>query len=267
MDAFVSASIDRFTGFGRHYDAFRPAAPAVIPELLSRYARTPVPAMVVDLGCGTGLSTRVWASRASRVVGVEPNDDMRGQAEQASAGLHGISFRSGISTATGLPDGCADIVTCSQCLHWMEPAPTFAEIARLLRSGGVFCAYDYDLAPAVDWEVENAFARLRERIKELEQRNGLKEPHKWDKAGHLARMAESGRFRFTREVRLHSLESGSPERLVGLIMSLSGVRALLSKGVSETDLGLDEFRAIAARVLGPGTTPLVFGYTVRIAVK
>ncbi len=267
MDGFDTPGIARFTGFGRHYDAFRPAAPAAIPELLCRYARTPLPGMVADLGCGTGLSTRVWASRARRVVGVEPNDDMRAQAERASAGLPGISFRPGISTATGLPDGCADILTCSQCLHWMDPFPTFAEIARVLRPGGVFCAYDYDLAPAVDWEVEEAFARLRERIKELERMHGVERTQKWDKAGHLDRMAESGHFRFLREVRLHSLESGGPERLAGLVLSLSGVRALLARGLGEADLGLDEFRAVAARVLGPGATPLVFGYTVRIAVK
>ena len=38
----------------------------------------------------------------------------------------------------------ADIVTCSQSFHWMEPEPTLAEIARILRPGGVFAAYDYD---------------------------------------------------------------------------------------------------------------------------
>jgi SAM-dependent methyltransferase len=36
------------------------------------------------------------------------------------------------------------LVTCSQSLHWMEPEPTFAEVARILRRGGVFAAYDYD---------------------------------------------------------------------------------------------------------------------------
>jgi len=50
-----------------------------------------------------------------------------------------------ILAATDLPDGCADIVTCSQSLHWMVPESTFAEVARILRPGGVFATYDYDV--------------------------------------------------------------------------------------------------------------------------
>ena len=34
-----------------------------------------------------------------------------------------------------------------QALHWMEPAPTFGEVARLLRPGGVFAALDCDWPP------------------------------------------------------------------------------------------------------------------------
>lgn len=32
--------------------------------------------------------------------------------------------------------------TVAQALHWMEPASTLAEVARILRPGGVFAAYD-----------------------------------------------------------------------------------------------------------------------------
>jgi SAM-dependent methyltransferase len=62
-----------------------------------------------------------------------------------------------LSAQTGLPASSADIVTCSQSLHWMEPEPTFAEVARILRSGGLFVAYDYDWPPTVLWEVEQAY--------------------------------------------------------------------------------------------------------------
>jgi predicted RNA methylase len=45
------------------------------------------PKLVVDLGAGTGLSTRVWATEADSVVGVEPNDAMRCVAERATRGF------------------------------------------------------------------------------------------------------------------------------------------------------------------------------------
>src|SRR5690606_15398774 len=106
------------------------------------------PALVVDVGSGTGLSTRLWAGRADQVIGIEPGDDMRRQAEAQTA-APSVRYQPGYSTATGLPDACADIVTVSQALHWMEPEPTFAEMARILRPGGVFAAFDCDWPPTM----------------------------------------------------------------------------------------------------------------------
>ncbi len=48
-------------------------------------------------------------------------------------------------------EGTAGIVTCAQSFHWMEPESTFIEVARILRPGGVFAAYDYDRPPTVHW--------------------------------------------------------------------------------------------------------------------
>ncbi len=117
-----AGNLDRFTGFAHLYDSVRPQAPAALFDLLIQLAQTPRPRLVVDIGSGTGLSTLPWAERAEQVIGVEPNADMRGQAElraQSEAGVTNVGFREGLSSATGLADGAADIVTISQALHWM----------------------------------------------------------------------------------------------------------------------------------------------------
>src|SRR4029453_18177333 len=95
---------------------------------------------VVDQGSGTGLSTRWCAAWAASVVGVEPSGDMRVQAEREP--LAGVTYVGGWSDATGLPEGSADLVLAVQSLHWMDPSPTFVEVARLLRPGGAFAALD-----------------------------------------------------------------------------------------------------------------------------
>ena len=69
-------NLTRFSGFADLYDANRPSAPARLGPLLARYAGVERP-VVVDLGCGTGLSSRWAAGWADRVIGIEPNDDMR----------------------------------------------------------------------------------------------------------------------------------------------------------------------------------------------
>jgi predicted TPR repeat methyltransferase len=112
-DSDFSATVERFTGFGSHYDNVRPSAPTALADLLLPLAKCEGKAsLVVDLGCGTGLSTRYWMPFAESVVGVEPTDSMREQAE--TVGGQNISYRKGFSHATGLEDRCADIVVCAQ---------------------------------------------------------------------------------------------------------------------------------------------------------
>lgn len=255
-------------GFAADYDRYRPAVPPVIVSLLSQLARVERPKCVVDIGSGTGLSTRVWADHADAIIGIEPSDDMRKQAEARSVGLNGIRYQKGFSTATGLPDASADIITISQALHWMEPNGTFAEIARLLRPGGVFAAIDNDWPVTVDWEAEQldmAFEAHYEPI--LEKYGRAKDVRRWNKDGHLGRMTESGHFRYTREIAVHSVELGDTDRLVGLALSQGSVQTLIKNGATTDELGISAFHAEAQRILGDQPRPFYFTYRVRIGVK
>jgi SAM-dependent methyltransferase len=250
-------------GFAERYDRHRPRPPDVLLERLCRYARVEKPALVVDLGCGTGLSTRAWSGRAERVVGVEPNPAMLAAAAEAPR----VEFRQAFAQETGLDDDCADIVTVSQALHWMDPDPTFAEAARILRPGGLFAAYDYDWPPVVDPEVDEAFVAYQARRAEMRAARGIQQgADRWSKSSHLDRMRDSGRFRFCRELLLHSIEEGDADRVVGFAYSL-GLPAAMDDPELERELRVSELEDMARRVLGDRTVPFLFGYRVRIGVR
>jgi ubiquinone/menaquinone biosynthesis C-methylase UbiE len=265
----VAANVERFSGFADVYDRYRPQPPPAIVDLLTQLARCELPA-VVDLGSGTGLSSILWAGRASSVIGVEPNPDMRAQAAHraAAAGASNVRFIEGLSIATGLPEACADIVTCSQSLHWMEPEPTFAEVARILRSGGVFAAYDCDWPPTLNPEAEQAYIACRVQAGKIERARSIApHVHQWNKGEHLKRISESGRFRFAREVVLHHVESGGADRLVGVMLSQGEIASLLKHGISEDKIGITALREAARRALGDATVPWYWSYRVRLGVK
>lgn len=268
MTSAVPANIRRFSGFADCYDAHRPTPPLVLVDVLTQLAEAPRPRLVVDLGSGTGLSTRLWNGRADAIVGIEPNPDMRRRAEARSGGMPTVSYRDGASSRTGLSDGGADIVTCSQALHWMPPEATFAEVARILRPGGVFAAYDVDWPPTVHREVDAAYLALESRVKELEAATGCSRAvTRWEKHEHLGRIQDSGRFRMTKEIVLHSVEHGDANRLVGLALSQGGVEALMQHGLSEDEIGLTELRRIAVHHLGSRAQPWYFSYRVRLGLK
>jgi predicted O-methyltransferase YrrM len=73
-------SSEIWTGKASSYDRVRPTPPPALLDLLTQVIHLPHPALVVDLGSGTGLSTAIWGERAQQVIGIEPNADMRQEA-------------------------------------------------------------------------------------------------------------------------------------------------------------------------------------------
>jgi SAM-dependent methyltransferase len=248
-------------GFADDYDRYRPRPPDVLLELLPRLAGVERARLVVDLGSGTGLSARFWSEIADEVVGVEPNNAMRVFAESRPDAAN-VRYVGTSAYETGLADGCADLVTASQSLHWMRPEQVFPEIGRILRPGGVFCAYEYFSLQTPAWEPEAAWERARELKARLRAERGLAE-ERWPTSRQ--RLEESGVFSHIRELALHSVEKGDGERLVGLALSEGSMRTLLEAGVSEEEVGLDQLRAAAA--LMPEPVPWWIGYRVWIGLK
>ena len=120
---------DLFTGLAAAYDRFRPRYPAsAIEALLAGLAPE---CDVVDIGAGTGISSRALARNGARVIAIEPNGEMR-----AFALSRGIDAREGRANGTGLPATSADLVTAFQAFHWFTNRDALDEFARILRPGG-----------------------------------------------------------------------------------------------------------------------------------
>jgi SAM-dependent methyltransferase len=113
------------------YDANRPSYP---PAALTWALGTPA-RRVVDLGAGTGILTRVLLALGHRVQPVEPDAGMR---ERLAATTPDVTPLAGSAERIPLEDGSVDAVVAGQAYHWFDPEPAHAEIARVLRIGGVF---------------------------------------------------------------------------------------------------------------------------------
>jgi len=270
VNEFSRVLIDRSgyegDGFTEVYDRHRPAPPPALLEILMLVAQVERPLLVVDLGAGTGLSTRVWSERAAEVLGVEPNPAMVARARLATTAPN-ARYVEAFAADTGLAADCADVVTCAQAFHWMEPAAALDESARILRPGGVFAAYDYDVPPVVHPEVDDAFAAHFEARRAARKRLGLEAgAATWPKERHLERIRESGHFRFAREIVCHGVDRTDAGRIVGLAESVGGPRALFGGEAPEVEEAFEQLRHTAHRVLGDGSYPMVVCYRIRLGV-
>jgi len=274
------ANVDRFSGgdYTNIYDSARPKPPPalrdIIYQLVTHKPRTSNSKVnrVADLGCGTGLSTYFWANHAEEVFGIEPNADMIAKAKSHASKLSGntkFSFIQNISSSTGLPDNSIDVVTCSQSLHWMEPDSTFKEVARILKPGGVFVAYDCDWPPTVlDWRAEKMYQEFQKNVKAAADSRGLfKDVKKWKKGEHLERMRASGLFSYVKEIVVNHEELGNCDRAVAVAESQGSVSTAKKAGISMEEMGLNELKRIAEETLGKEMTPWYWSYYVRFGIK
>ncbi|MFU1798515.1 class I SAM-dependent methyltransferase [Paenibacillus azoreducens] len=268
------SNVDRFSGFEDTYDRHRPGAPNEVIRILNGYLGYK-PALVLDIGCGTGLSTFIWNEHAGQVIGIEPNDDMRSKAESKLNSLMNeqrdvkIRFMSGYSNRLEFLDESADLITCSQSFHWMEPVSTLVEASRVLKPGGVFAAYDCDWPPTASWQAEQAYVELLDHADELlsAKQNKQDQALKHDKAKHLANLRSSGAFRYAREIIFHNRELCDSERYIGLALSQGGIQTVMKLGFSELDEEIERFKALVAEHFQDRTLEVLFSYRMRIGVK
>jgi len=94
---------------------------------------------VLDAGCGTGEYSCWFASRGSRVTGIDLSDESlkEAQAYARAAGLKGIRFVKQSVLQSGFPDESFDFVYCTGVLHHTpDPFRGLTELTRLVRPGG-----------------------------------------------------------------------------------------------------------------------------------
>lgn len=119
--------------FGAAADAYERGRPGY-PSAAVEWLLPDDAGLVVDVGAGTGKFTRTLVGHARSVTAVEPDAEMRAR---FTAALPDVRVLDGSGEAIPLDDGSADAVTFAQAWHWVDPARGAAEVARVLRPGGV----------------------------------------------------------------------------------------------------------------------------------
>ena len=103
-------------------------------DLLARVS-IDAPAVIVDLGCGTGMVTAVLRERwpDSRIVGVDASPEMLERARQQVAG---VDWRQA-DVEWWSPDTPPDLIVSNAVLHWLDDHDRlFPRLVRFLAKGG-----------------------------------------------------------------------------------------------------------------------------------
>jgi|HubBroStandDraft_4_1064222.scaffolds.fasta_scaffold00918_14 SAM-dependent methyltransferase len=136
MSELVRDAVARFSNRAQDYAKYRPHYSPEVVRALQRACRLEPEQVIADIGCGPGLLAEVVLQNGNRVMGVEPNREMREAGEQYLARFANFTMIDGSAEQTTLVHASVDFVMAGQAFHWFRPEPTRAEFARILRPGG-----------------------------------------------------------------------------------------------------------------------------------
>lgn len=135
------------------YDRARPSYPAaLIDDLLAGQPR-----MVLDIGCGTGIASRLLVDRGCQLVGVEPDPRM-----VALARTHGLVVEEASFEQWKAGGRWFDLLVSAQAWHWVDPDVGSAKAATVLRPGariGLFWNVGHP-PRELKTQLEKVYARL-----------------------------------------------------------------------------------------------------------
>lgn len=122
---------------GRYESVAEHIAPIAAQVVATVGDRVPLPGVdLVDLACGTGNAALAAAAAGAGVTGVDITPELLTIAA-AKPGGDAVRWVAADASATGLPDTGFGAAVSNMGIIFVEPVSMVAELARLLRPGGV----------------------------------------------------------------------------------------------------------------------------------
>jgi len=136
MPNYLRDPLARFSDRADDYAKYRPHYSHDVVHALQAACDLRPEHLIADVGCGPGLLAEIFLRQGNRVIGVEPNHEMRIAGEQYLAAHPNFSVVDGSAESTTLADGSVDFVVAGQAFHWFDPPNARIEFARILKPGG-----------------------------------------------------------------------------------------------------------------------------------
>jgi len=144
--------IDLFSEQAPLYAFARPSYPTDLIEFIAR--KSPTLSCAWDCGTGNGQAALALADHFELVLATDPSAAQIDKAFKSPRITYSVQVAEQVDFATA----SIDALTVAQALHWFNFPRFFAEARRVLKPGGLFCAWCYSrsfVEPVIDQVVKD----------------------------------------------------------------------------------------------------------------
>src|SRR5580658_9712923 len=143
--------------FGADAARYNRARPSYPPALVDWIVAGQREAALVDAGCGTGITARLFQAAGCRVLGVDPDPRMADLARQSGMDVEVAKFEEWDAAGRTF-----DAVIAGQAWHWVDMTAGAAKAAAVLRPGGRLAVFWNAFDPPA--ELREAFGAVYQRV-------------------------------------------------------------------------------------------------------
>jgi SAM-dependent methyltransferase len=179
------------------YDRFMGRYSSVLAPAFADFARVAPGLRVLDVGCGPGALTRVLVERlgASSVAAADPSEQFVAAARERHPG---VDVRQAPAEELPFEDGEFDAALAQLVVHFMaDPVKGLAEMARVVRPGGVVAACVWDHAGG-----QTPLAPFWDAVHEVDPDAMDESELAGGREGHLTELSEEAGLREVEETAL-----------------------------------------------------------------
>ena len=129
--------MSHFNTQAKLYAEYRPDYPAALFEFIA--AEAPDHKLAWDCATGNGQAAIGLATHFGRVIATDISAEQLAQAKPHQR----VEYRVAPAERSGLANHCADAVTITQALHWLDMSRFYAEVQRVANPNALFVATVY----------------------------------------------------------------------------------------------------------------------------
>lgn len=154
----MKTKISQRETFGRVsglYEKSRVSYPQQLIEDIIAFSKITKNGKILDIGCGTGQLTLIFAQKGFTITGLDISRNMVNLAQNKCLKFSNVDFKIGSFEKVKFPENKFDLIVSGMAWHWVTSENRYDKINKLLKKGGTL---------ALCWNYQYGETKFRQEV-------------------------------------------------------------------------------------------------------